>query len=138
MFQQKAWADREFSNDWLDQIQPTFCECLRSIDCSFFSFATFDGGLERQVKFEVGYELEEWLEGDENLNLMEHGKLSASDKRVLITKFVGAAWEKNFSRTDFSPNIYFERTGCLLTLDGSEDHRVNIEGMPHFIREGER
>ena len=47
------------------------------------------------------------------------------------TRF-GAAWEKNFSRTDFSPNIYFERTGCLLTLDGSEDHRVNIEGMPDY------
>ena len=81
---------------------------------------------------EVGILLEEWLEDDENLNLWEHGKLTESDKRVLITKFVGSAWEKIFSRSDFSADIYFQRTGCLLTLDGSDDHLVNIEGLKDY------
>ena len=103
MFQQKAWADREFSNNWLDQvmltdirentepgeesvlfcdnldaqIQPAFLERLWSVNCFQFllppqcidSTQPVDGGLGRQVKFEVGYKLEEWLEGDENLDL---------------------------------------------------------------------
>ena len=37
---------------------------------------------------------EEWLENDENLEIWENGKLTASEKGILITKFVGAAWEK--------------------------------------------
>ena len=69
-------------------------------------------------KMEVGISLEEWLEDDENLKSWEDGKLTESDKRVLITKFVGSAWEKIFSRSDFSADIYFQRTGCLLTLNG--------------------
>ena len=50
----------------------------------------------------------------------------------MITKFVGSAWEKIFSRSDFSADIYFQRTGCLLTLDGSDDHLVNIEGLKDY------
>ena len=81
---------------------------------------------------EVGISLEEWLEHDENLKIWEDGKLTESDKRVLITKFVGSAWEKIFSRSDFSADIYFQRTGFLLTLDGSDDHLVNIEGLKDY------
>ena len=58
--------------------------------------------------------------------------MSASEKRILITKFVGDAWERIFSREDFNPDVYFQKTGCLLTLDGSEDHLVNIQGLPYY------
>ena len=91
-----------------------------------------DAGCGRQVKVEVGKEFEEWPEDDDNLRLWEHGKLKEYEKRILITKFVGAAWEKICSRPDFSTDIYFQKTGCLLTLDGSEDHLINIEGMPDY------
>ena len=98
------------------QTQPEFLERLKSVDCFRYLFPPtttellqpVDGGLGRQVKLEVGNELELWLEDDENLNIWEHSKLSASDKRILITKFVGAACEKIFSQDDFSPDIYFE------------------------------
>ena len=60
------------------------------------------------------------------------GHLSASEKRILITKFVGAAWEKIFSREDIDPSVYFQKTGCLLTLDGTEDDLVRIEGLPGY------
>ena len=66
------------------------------------------------------------------MNRWENDTITASDKRILITKFVGEAWDKIFNLDDFSPDIYFERTGCLLTLDGSEDHLVKIEGMPDY------
>jgi hypothetical protein len=76
--------------------------------------------------------LEEWLEDEENLNLWENGKLKESEKRILISKFVGAAWEKKISRSDFSTDIYFQKTGCLLTLDGSEDNLVHVQGLPLY------
>ena len=78
--------------------------------------------------------MDEWLEGGTNLEQWEHGKvkLSARDKRILITQWVGAAWETIFSDPCYHPDRYFERTGCLLTLDGSEDEKVNIQGLPFY------
>ena len=74
------------------------------------------------------------MEDDENLDLWENGKLSESDKRILITKFVGAAWEKLCSNKNFNPYVYFQKTGCLLNVDGSEDDLVNVEGLPYYKR----
>ena len=76
-----------------------------------------DGGVWRKVKVETGHEFEDWLEDNVNLHLWENGKLSESDKRILITKFVGAAWETLLSNNDFNPGINFQTTGCLLTVD---------------------
>jgi hypothetical protein len=78
----------------------------------------------------VGVEFEKWLEDDEHLDVWENGKLPAWEKRVLITKFVGGAWE--LMSTKYNLAQYFEKTGNLLTLDGSEDAKVNIEGLPNY------
>jgi hypothetical protein len=113
---------------------------LRSVDCfrsllppeTTDNTQPVDAGLAKQLKNEIGHELEDWLDDDINLEKWETGKMSASEKRILITKFVGAAWETMFSREDFNPDVYFQKTGCLLTLDGSEDHLVNIQGLPNY------
>jgi len=59
-------------------------------------------------------------------------KKSECEKRILITKFVGAAWEKVFLSGKYNPAAFFEKTGCLLTLDGSEDDKVRIEGCLEY------
>ena len=84
------------------------------------------------MKLLISREFENWLEVDENLDKWENGSISASEKRILITEFVGAAWHKLFSWADFKPVSYFQRTGCLLTLDGSEDNLLKIEGAPTY------
>jgi len=84
------------------------------------------------LKYLISVEFEEWLEIDENLDLWETGKLTASEKRILVTRFVGSAWEKLFSNPNYTPRAYFEKTGCLLCLDGSEDSKVKIEGMSEY------
>ena len=35
---------------------------------------------------------------------------------------------------NYTPSAYFEKTGCLLSLDGSEleDRKIKIEGMPEY------
>ena len=125
----------------LEKMQ-NFCQKRQSSIDSHFrrsdSVQPVDAGFGRVIKCEAGEAFEEWLEDEENLTLWEHGHLSASQKRILITKFVGSAWEKTISRTNTSTDIYFQRTGCLLTLDGSEDHLVKVEGIPeyrpHFVQ----
>ena len=49
-----------------------------------------------------------------------------------MTKWVGEAWDHIFKSGKYSPDRNFERTGCLLTLDGSEDHKVHIQGLPAY------
>ena len=61
-------------------------------------------------------------------------KLRAKDRRILITHWVGEAWEKLKSpKYDASRWKCLERTGCLLTADGSVDDKVKPEGMSAYV-----
>ena len=122
------------------QIQEQFLNLLKTVNCfrwllpsqSTSETQPVDAGLGRLVKLHIAQEFESWLEIDENLELWENGKLSASEKRILVTKFVGSAWDKIFLSGKYKPTCYFQKTGCMLTLDGSEDDLVNIEGCPEY------
>ena len=84
------------------------------------------------MKGEISHELEQWLGNEDNLEKWENGKLSQMEKRILITHWAGAAWER--VSTSEQVRKYFERTGCLLTIDGSEDDRVRIRGTNYTVK----
>ena len=123
-------------------LQQSFLDLLKTVNCfrwflpvrSTSETQPVDAGLGRLTKYLVSQEFEEWLEIDDNLEIWENGKLSASEKRILVTKFVGAAWDKIFLSGKYNPKAYFEKTGCLLTLNGSEDAKVRIEGCDTYTR----
>ena len=50
-----------------------------------------DQGFGWEVKREMGAVQETWLEDDDNLSLWEDGKLSASDRRILLTHWFAEA-----------------------------------------------
>lgn len=57
-----------------------------------------DQGLGRLFKVEISKQQQEWLERDEeNLEKWENGKITASERRVLITHWVGEAAKKVYS-----------------------------------------
>lgn len=59
------------------------------------------------------------------------GKLTASDRRVLITKWVGGAWDK--CTEDSATCIRaFKKCGIALPIDGSEDSCINIRGLEGY------
>ncbi|CAM9248088.1 unnamed protein product, partial [Heterosigma akashiwo] len=92
-----------------------------------------DGGLGQHSKVLISQEMDRHLDVPEHLEQWENGTFSASEKRVLITRWVGAAWEKIFAEDGpYKPNRYFEKTGCLLTADGSEDHKIQLEGIKDY------
>ena len=113
-----------FCDNLDSQLQQSFVDALKSVNCfrwllpvkSTSETQPVDAGLGRLVKLLISQEFEVWLEHEDNLEIWENGKLSASEKRVLITKFVGAAWEKVFLSGKYNPAAFFEKTGCLLTL----------------------
>ena len=67
----------------------------------------------------------------ENLQLYTEGKLTACDRQVLLTKWVGKAWQEvNQSKDTIIRS--FKKCGISLDLTGSEDDDINIEGIPNY------
>ena len=92
-----------------------------------------DAGYGRLIKQKMRAIQEEWLEDEDNMNLWignTDEKLNVAKRRILITHWAGAAFEM-LQGEDYKPFLRncFERTGCLLTADGSEDHLVKPEGL---------
>ena len=78
----------------------------------------------------------EWLENENNIDLwlgIDDRKLTAADRRILITQWAGEAAEilKGPDYDHFRWRC-FEKTGMLLTADGSSDDKVAPEGLKNF------
>ncbi|XP_065665464.1 uncharacterized protein LOC136086894 [Hydra vulgaris] len=97
-----------------------------------------DAGRGKAFKSHIKTEQNIWLENDENIELWlgnDDRKLSAKDRRILITRWVGEAYRKTSKDEKFLRMLYmsFAKTGCLITADGSEDDKINPEGMPAYV-----
>ena len=57
--------------------------------------------------------------------------LSASARRVLITKWVGAAWSQVSQKKEMVQSA-FKKCGISVSIDGSEDAAINIRGLEEY------
>ena len=80
------------------------------------------------LKVEVGRQLDVWLGQADNLEKWESNKLTASDRRVLITQWMGPAMDIVDNRPDYRFRL-FEKCGMAMTVDGSGDERITLEGL---------
>ena len=70
-----------------------------------------------------------WLEAQDresgltNLERMTQGKVTASERRELFTKFLGAAWDHVLKNFDFIHSG--EKTGCALDVNGEKMSQIN-------------
>ena len=87
-----------------------------------------DRGLGRQIKIYMGQEMDKWLETEDNLEKWENNTMSASDRRICLANWYFNAWKKACNGT--AMRRYFEKSGALLTADGSDDHLIKLEGVP--------
>ena len=94
-----------------------------------------DGGYARTLKVLIQQAFFRWLSDDANAQLW-YGPETAftqSQKRVLITKWSGAAARKlNGPAYDSLRWRMFEKTGCLMTASGEGDAKINPEGLPDY------
>ena len=91
-----------------------------------------DGGPGKEVKDEGEKILEEMLLNDEEFFKKWTGPvgLTASDKRVLITQIMGKAHERVMARLDVEKVA--RKTGCLMTIDGSDDSLIQPQGLEDY------
>lgn len=82
------------------------------------------------LKNKIGQEMDKWLEEKDNLELW-HDKITARQRRILMTKWAGAAWRVLVKDRDFSKRL-FQKTGCLITIDGSDDDMIKPQGLEDY------
>ena len=78
----------------------------------------------------------EWLDQDENLDKWfgPGASLSVRERRVLITRWVGNSYEKLMRENcEKSRMRFFQKTGYLITADGSEASEIQPEGLPTYV-----
>ncbi|KAK3254849.1 hypothetical protein CYMTET_35951 [Cymbomonas tetramitiformis] len=88
-----------------------------------------DQGVGNEVKKECGVVQDEWLQVPGNLEKWTTG-FTASERRVLITEWVGEACDRVFTRLDLVK--LFERTGMGLRLDGANDCKITLAGVREY------
>ena len=67
----------------------------------------------------------------ENLDDYVRGKISASERKILFTKWVGQAWEDISAKKDMIIRS-FKKCGISVAIDGSEDTEINIGGLEDY------
>lgn len=60
-----------------------------------------------------------------------HGKFTAGQRRVLITQWVGDAWEELSKDTNIAVRS-FKKCGISTAADGSEDFEIHLEGLEDY------
>ena len=68
----------------------------------------------------------------ENLDDYVHGNISAKQRRILLTTWIGEAWEKTCANRDMVVRGF----GISLAIDVSEDDDINIKAIENYQVDG--
>ncbi|CAB1104161.1 unnamed protein product [Ectocarpus sp. CCAP 1310/34] len=144
-FEENAWTDQKFCMEWAKRSYreslmrgPDDGRVQGAKECNTLAWSgpseytdevlPVDAGAGRFIKVEAGRQMDMWLEQSENLERWETAVLTASDRRVLITQWIGAAMARLNSQQAFRSRL-FEKCGMAMTVDGSGDDRITLEGL---------
>ena len=86
-----------------------------------------DAGCGMMIKKKIGEAMERWLTVEAHLELWNN-KITARMRKVLMIKWTGEAWREIREDKEFFTKI-FENTGCLITVDGSGDSKIQPQGL---------
>ena len=67
----------------------------------------------------------------DHLNDYLSGKLSASEQRVLFTRWIGQAWQETSANKEVIVRS-FKKCGISTAIDGSEDYQISIPGLEGY------
>ena len=94
-----------------------------------------DAGFGELLKTLINHKLTSWLEGEENADRWYGNStgFTAKERRILISNWAGEAYNVLVGQK-YEKFCYhqFEKTGCLITADGSEDTKITPEGLKDY------
>ena len=90
--------------------------------------------LHSAVMFPILHHVVPQSEDDENWEKWENNSLSAMEKRVLVTHWVGEGYKKWCGpKYDQSRASAFDSTGCSTTMDTKNDKLVDVKGLHYDL-----
>ena len=84
----------------------------------------------KPVKDAVRTQFEKHL--NDNLTLCTEGKIPATERRVLLTRWVGNTWDHICSNREMVKRS-FKKCGINVNIDGSENALVHLEGISEYV-----
>ena len=143
------WPDTMLLCDNLDsQIHSGFLDALKKLSCTRFLLPggetemcqPIDAGIGAVLGMLLEREQDAWLDEEENLDAWEGDeeakfKLDTSMRRILITKWLGNAYEELCTNPVYEATILrcFQITGGAITADGTDDHLIcPMRGMKGY------
>ena len=92
-----------------------------------------DAGYAQMLKVKVNQAQQKWLEDEDNADRWFNmdQRFSAKERRILIAHWVGEAYQ-DLCKNDNLRWRTFEKTGCLMTADGSGDELITPEGLDNY------
>ena len=84
-----------------------------------------DYGLVYNLNYEYKT-IDEWLWEDDNIELGDSGKISASKFRIIFTRAVGETWDKVHLKAK-NHRRYFTKTGCGIALTSKENYHIQTQ-----------
>ena len=94
-----------------------------------------DGGYAATLKTLINQEFFNWLHDEDNVEKWygAESHITASEKCILIMKWAGNAYcQLNRPSYDKFSWGLFEKTGCLIAADGSEDDKIYPQGLTNY------
>lgn len=95
-----------------------------------------DAGYAQILKTLIGQAQRKWLDDEENAEKWygHETSFSAKERRILITHWAGEAYKKLLtSEYDNLRLRVWQKTGCLMTADTSEDDLIKPEGLKGYV-----
>ena len=94
-----------------------------------------DAGYAQLLKVLITQDHHTWLDSEENAEKWydSEEKFTAKERRILITHWAGEAYNKlSTSSYDNFRKRMWQKTGCLITADGSDDNLIQPEGIQNY------
>ena len=94
-----------------------------------------DAGIAQTLKVLTRRNYRKWLDKEYNVDIWfgDQKCLTANGRRILTTQWVRYAWPELCSSKYYHlKKRYWEKTGCLITADGSEDVKITPEGLADY------
>ena len=114
---------------WQVRRMPTTCECSLLQLLKALKQSSVDAGVGRYLKHRIATYLDDELENAQFMEKWTDGKFTTRERRVLITKWAGQAWDDFVARGGHKK--YFTDTGCLMPTDGSTP-AIKLQGLPTY------
>ena len=162
-FQDNAWCNEQIMRQWIIQQWKPACsgdmllaldvhkaqtteaiqDCLKE-ECNTYPVYVPAGttsivqpvDVVFNAPFKAAVERQATKHLQENLDSYVQGTINASERRVLITKWVGSAWEELSTKTDMVIRSFI-KCGISVPPDGSRDDEINLNGLEDYTVDSE-